>query len=433
MKPVHICTRAHLDRRTLLRGLGVAIALPWLDAMSPAFAKDPATGPERSPRRFVAICSTLGFHRPFLEPTSAGRGYELTPYLTAMKDQLDRVTVISGVSNPDENGGNGHSTENTWLTSAKHPGLVGFRNTISVDQVMAAHLGPVTRVPYLALTTGGSSMSWTSSGVQIPGDGSPSKVFARLFLQGTPAEIQTQKRSLERGQSVLDTVGVQAKQLHTELGARDQEKLDQYLTSVRELEVDLTASAAWLDRPKPLVDATAPKDIPDRNDVIGHMRLMHNIMALALHTDSTRVITFRVEGLGTPPAGIAGVTQGWHELSHHGKDPTKIAGLRLIEEALFTEFGAFIGALRAIKEEGGTVLDRTSVLIGSNLGNASAHEWRNLPLIVAGGGFAHGQHLAFDQNNNVPLCNLFVQMLRTMGVDTDRFGSSTATSLPGLA
>jgi hypothetical protein len=350
-----------------------------------------------------------------------------------MKDHLDRLTVMSGVCHPDQNGGNGHSTENTWLTAAKHPGLVGFRNTISLDQVMAAHLGPVTRVPYLALTTGGSSLSWTSSGVQIPGEGSPAKLYARLFLQGTPAEVLTQKRGLERGQSVLDTVNGQARTLKTELGARDQDKLEQYLTSVRELEADLIASAAWLDRPKPMVSAAAPKDIADRNDVVGRMRLMHQLIALALQTDSTRVITFRVEGLGSPPTGIAGVTQGWHELSHHGKDPGKIAGLRLIEEALFAEFGTFLGLLRAVAEGGSSLLDRTAVLIGSNLGNASAHEWRNLPLLLAGGGFAHGQHLAFDQAANLPFCNLFVQLLRFMGVPADRFGSSTGTAVPGLA
>ncbi len=433
MTAIRSCSAIRLHRRTMLRGLGAALALPWLEAMRPLSAVEPGAGDPAAPRRFVAICTTLGIHRPFLEPTAAGRGYEPTPYLARMKDHLDRLTVLSGVCHPDQNGGNGHSTENTWLTSAKHPGLVGFRNTISLDQAMAAHLGPVTRVPYLALASVGPSLSWTSSGVQIPGESSPAKLFARLFLQGTPAEVLTQKRGLERGQSVLDTINGQARTLKADLGARDQDKLEQYLTSVRELEADLTASAAWLDRPKPVVAAAAPKDIADRNDVVGRMRLMHQLMALALQTDSTRVITFRVEGLGSPPAGIAGVTQGWHELSHHGKDPGKIAALRLIEEALFTEFGAFLGLLRAVGEGSATLLDRTAVMIGSNLGNASAHEWRNLPLVLAGGGFAHGQHLAFDQAANLPFCNLFVQLLRFMGVPAERFGSSTGTAVPGLA
>ena len=424
-------TRTHLSRRTVLRGLGVALALPLLDAMRPAFSAEPAAA--AAPRRFVGICTTLGIHRPFLEPTAAGRGYAPTPYLELLKPHLDRVTVLSGVCHPDQNGGNGHSTENTWLTSARHPGLIGFRNTISLDQVMAAHLGQATRVPYLALATGSASMSWTAGGVQIPGEGSPAKLFARLFLQGTPAEIAAQKRGLERGRSVLDTVGGQARRLQRGLGARDQEKVDQYLTSVRELENDLGAAEAWLDRPKPVVDAAAPKDIADRNDAMGRMRLMLGLAALALRTDSTRVVTLRVDGLGTPPVGIAGVTQGWHELSHHGKDPRKIAELRLIEEAIFTELGTFLGALRGAQEGSVPLLDRTAVLFGSNLGNASAHEWRNLPLVVAGGGFAHGQHLAFDQANNLPLGNLFVQLLRGMGVPAERFGSSTGVEVPGLA
>jgi hypothetical protein len=209
----------------MLRGLGVALALPLFDAMRPAFAKEPAT--TKAPQRFVAICTTLGIHQPCLVPSTAGRDYALTPYLSLLKENLDRLTVFSGISHPEQNGGNGHTTENTWLTSAAHPGLVGFRNTISVDQVMAAKLGPTTRVPYLALSTGGNSMSWTSSGVQIPGESSPAKVFARLFMQGTPAELATQRRGMERGHSVLDTINGQAKRLHKDLGARDQEKLDQ--------------------------------------------------------------------------------------------------------------------------------------------------------------------------------------------------------------
>lgn len=430
MNPFNVCTGTHLSRRTVLRGLGVALTLPLLDAMRPAFAKEPVGA--KAPKRFVAICTTLGVHRPFLEPSTAGKGYEPTPYLLQMKDHLDKLTVLSGVCHPDQNGGNGHSTENTWLTSAKHPGLVGFKNTISLDQVMAAHLGPTTRVPYLALSTGSSSLSWTSGGVQIPGDGSPSKVFARLFLQGTPAEIITQKRSLERGRSVLDTVNAQAKKLHKDLGARDQEKLDQYLTSVRELETDLKESTAWLDRPKPKVDATAPTDIRSGDDVAGRIRLMNQVMALALQTDSTRVITFRVNGSGNVPQ-VEGVTQGWHELSHHGKNPEKIAELKLIEEAQFAAFGEFLGLLRSVQENGVPLIDRTAVMIGSNLGNASSHEWKNLPLVVAGGGFKHGQHLAFDQKDNLPFCNLFVQMLHHMGIEADKFGSSTGTSVPGLA
>jgi hypothetical protein len=422
--------RLRLTRRTVLRGVGVALALPLLEAMTPAGAQEPSG--TSAIRRSVSICSTLGFHRPFLEPATAGRGYEPTPYLARMKGVLDRLTVISGMAHQDQNGGNGHSTENTFLTAAKHPGLVGFRNTVSLDQVMAAHLGATTRVPYLSLSTSGASLAWTPGGVQIPGDSSAAGVYARLFLQGTATEIAGQKRGLERGRSILDTVTGEAKRLAGDIGPRDQDKLEQYLTSVRDLESDLLASQAWLDRPKPTVATPAPKDISDRNEVIGRMRQMLALMVLALQTDSTRVITFRVEGLGSPPSGITGVTQGWHALSHHGKDPKKIDELRLIEEALFAEFGTFLSALRAADENGTPLLDRTAVLIGSNLGNASAHEWRNLPLVLAGGGFAHGSHLSFDQQNNQPLSNLFVQLLRYMGVPAERFGTSTATSVPGL-
>ena len=236
---------------------------------------------------------------------------------------------------------------------------------------------------------------------------------------------------MERGHSVLDTINAQAKRLNGNLGARDQEKLDQYLTSVRELESDLTQSAGWLDRPKPTVIATPAKDITDRNTVGPRIRQMCEIIKLALQTDSTRVITYRINGLSTVPA-IEGVTLNWHELSHHGQDPNKIAELRLIEEVEFTELAIFLASLRAIKEDNSTLLDNTSIIYGSNLGNASNHDWKNLPLFLAGVGFKHGSHLAFDAKNNLPLSNLFVQLLQKMGVEIDAFGTSTSTSVPGL-
>jgi hypothetical protein len=187
-----------------------------------------------------------------------------------------------------------------------------------------------------------------------------------------------------------------------------------------------------LDKPTPTVAAKQPKDINERGIVGARIRQMAEIMTLALQTDSTRVITYRINGLSSVP-DIDGVTLNWHELSHHGQDEKKIAELRLIESEEFTELAIFLSALRAVKEGNATLLDNTSVIYGSNLGNASNHDWKNLPLLLAGGGFKHGSHLAFDPKNNVPMSNLFVQLLQKIGVETDSFGSSTAASVPGLA
>ena len=419
-----------LSRRAALKGAGATIALPLLDAMTPAFARA-ATGPT-PPRRFVAVCATLGFHTPFLFPEQAGRDYALPPYLEPVKDFRDDLTVFSGLSHPDQSGANGHTSELTWLTSARRPGLAGFKNTVSLDQHIAGKIGTQTRFPYLALTTtNGDSLSWTANGVQIPGESSPAKLFKQLFVDGTPAEVAGQVRGLKRGRSVLDTVAGEAKKLDRQLGPQDRQKLDEYLTAVRGLETRLHESEGWSTRPKPKVDAKPPTDIQNRLDAIGKMKLLYDMTALALRTDSTRTVTIRLAGMNAVPV-IEGVANDWHNLSHHGQDAAKISELKLIELAEFRAFAGFLGQLKGVSEQGETLLDRTAVLFGSNLGNASSHDWRNLPLVVAGGGFRHGQHLAFDRQNNTPFCNLFVALARQMGVETDRFGSSTAAGVRGF-
>lgn len=427
MIPPSHTKRIHLSRRAFLQGTGAALGLPLLDAMTPAFA----VGATKPPKRFVAMCAGLGFHAPFLFPKETGRNYTLTPYLESLKSHRNDFSVLSGLSHPEQNGNNGHASEMTWLTSAKRPGLAGFRNTISIDQVIAEKIGVQTRFPNLVLSNGGASMSWTAGGVAIPAQSSPSKLFAQLFIEGTAEEKTAQARQLQRGRSILDTVLGEAKSLQRDLGHRDREKLDEYLTSVRSLENRLQQTEGWAHKPKPKVDAEPPKDIPDRAEVIGKTRLMHDLITLALQTDSTRTVTYGLGGLNAPP-NIPGVSNDWHQLSHHGRDETKIAELKLIELAEFKAFSDFLARLSAKKEQNGSLLDNTMILMGSNLGNASSHSSRNLPLVLAGGGFKHGQHIAHDENNNTPFANLFVQMARQMGVKIDRFGSSDAGGIHGL-
>jgi hypothetical protein len=411
------------------------LGLPLLEAMAPAFVRRAAaaagSGMPDSPRRFVAACATLGFHTPFLFPAQAGRDYEPTPYLRVLGEHREDFTVLSGLCHPEQQGDNGHSSEMTWLTAARRPGLAGFRNTVSLDQLIAEKVGIETRYPSLVLSTSGRSMSWTASGVEIPGETSPARLFKTLFMEGTPQEIAGEMRQLQRGRSILDTVLGEARRIERDLGRRDRDKLDEYLTSVRDLESRLQQSEGWATRPKPRVESEPPRDITDRNDAIGKQRLMYDMIVLALQSDSTRTVTFQLSGMNAVPT-IPGVSNDWHNLSHHGKDPAKIDELRVIEEAEFAAFGEFLTKLKRVEENGRPLLDHTAVLFGSNLGNASSHDWHNVPTILAGGGYRHGSHIAHDEKNNTPLANLFVSLAQHMGVEIDRFGSSTAEGVHGL-
>lgn len=380
----------------------------------------------------VTVCTTLGLYGPSFFPEQAGRDYQASEYLKALQDLRDDFTVLSGVSHPDQAGANGHSSEMTWLTAARNPGLGGFRNSISIDQLVVEKYGFETRVPSLVLGTGSGSQSYTRSGVMIPAENKPSKVFAKLFLEGTPQEIEAQVTKMRQGRSIMDTVNEEAKRLGGRVGAADREKLDEYFTSVREMELRLAKAEEWVRKPKPRVDAQPPQDIANEADQIGRLRLLYQLVPLALQTDSTRVITIHIAGRGDV-LQVPGVTIGHHNLSHHGKDPLKIDQLKLIESAEIKALGDMLRTLKGKTEAGGNLLDQTMVLYGSNLGNANSHSSSNLPLLFAGGGFRHGQHLvAGTEKENVPFSNLFVPMLRKMGLELDAFGTSTASGIADL-
>lgn len=414
---MNIATKCHLDRRAFLRGAGTVLSLPFLEAMVPAFATRAQAVSALPPQRFVAMCATLGFHTPFLFPKETGADYTLTPYLEPLKDLKNDFSVISGLQHEEQNGANGHTSEMTWLTAAKHPGLAGFKNTISIDQLIAEQIGSQTRFPSLILGTGSDSMSWSASGVPLPAEPSPSNAFRQLFVDGTKLEVEAQVRGLTRGRSILDTVMAQAKNLRAELGKRDQEKLDEYFSAVRDLEGRLVQNEAWVQRPKPKVDAKPPTDIQSRTDAIGRMNLMFDLIVLALQTDSTRTITLRLSGMNAVPE-IEGVKNDWHNLSHHGQDPQKIEELKVIEKAEFNALAAFLTKMKSA-----SLLDSTSVMFGSNLGNASAHSTANIPLLLAGGGYRHGRHIAIDKGKHV-FSDLFVSLAQRMGAEVDQFGFS---------
>jgi Protein of unknown function (DUF1552) len=411
-----------IPRRTFLRAAGVSLALPWLDAL----ARAAGTGP---PRRMVCICTPLSLHATNFFPEKAGADYALTPYLEVLNDFRNDFTVVSGLAHPDV--GHSHDSIFSFLTAAPHPERrSGFRNTISLDQFAAEKIGTQTRFPSLALSGEGFSLSWTRSGALVPSEWSPSLTFAKLFIEGRPDEVAAQTRRLQDGRSILDSVGEQAKELRGGLGSGDRDKLDEYFTSVRELETRLARSEEWAKKPKPKVDAKPPQDIPNPGDLIGRTKLLFDLTHLAIQTDSTRLITILLGGASLVPP-IPGVNMAHHDLSHHGKDPAKLAQLKTVETEKLKVVRDLLAKLKQTKEEGGTLLDRTTVFFSSNLGNASTHSVSNLPVLVAGGGFRHGRYLAFDPDRPPPLSNLYVSMLQRLGIEVDKFGSSTST-LTGL-
>lgn len=411
-----------LDRRTFLRASGVALGLPLLESMTPAPVRAAAAD---GPRRLVTICSTLGLYSSSWFPKTAGAGYEATEYLRLIDGHRSRYTLFSGFSHEEQTGRQPHNSEITWLTAARRPGLDGFRNTVSLDQVAADHLGYVTRFPSVVLGTAGpQSQSFTTSGAMVPAETSPAALFGKLFLQGTPEELEREARSLEDGGSILDRLREQTSALRRRVGAADRRKLDAYFDAVRAAERELTEAQAWLDRPKPAVDEEPPADLPDPADLIGRIRLTFRMIPLILETDSSRVISLMIHDHGVVPR-VRGVTGDQHSLSHHGQDGTKIAQLKKIEAEIVRAFGDLLTDLAGRGDAGGSLLERTMVLFGSNLGNANAHTAADLPILLAGGGFSHGTHVVHEGGRNAPLCNLFVTMLRNMGVEADSFGQST--------
>ncbi|MGE3807529.1 MAG: DUF1552 domain-containing protein [Gemmataceae bacterium] len=412
-----------LSRRKFLRAAGVTLALPCLEVFAPA------AGAVRPRRRMVCICTPLGLHPPFFFPEKAGKDYQPSPYLEILKELREDFSVISGLAHPEV--GPSHDSMFSFLTAAPHPERrAGFRNTISLDQLAADHLRGQTRFTTLPLACEGQGLSYTRSGAPVPADAFPSAVFARLFLEGRPEEVQAQARRLRDGQSILDTVREQTRQLTPTLGAADRDKLDEYFTSVRELEQRLAQAEAWSRKPKPKVDAKPPQNVSNPTDLVAKTRVWFDLIHLALQTDSTRLVTLTLLGTsGVPP--IPGVSLGHHDLSHHGKDPAKIEQLRKVELEKIKTLRDFLMKLKETKEEGDTLLDRTMVFFSSNLGNASTHAVKSLPVLLAGGGFKHGQHLAFDPDKPPPLSNLYLSMLQRLDVPVDRFGSSTGT-LTGL-
>lgn len=411
--------KRHLPRRTLLKTAAVSLALPWLDCMQPALSTEIV-----QPKRFLGVLNYFSFHAPFFFPQESGYDYTPSPYLEILDDHRSDFTVISGLNHPDVR--DGHASDKSFFTGAPHPGSPSFRNTISIDQFAAEAIGHATRYPSLNFSTSASySCSYSRNGVAIPSEISPAKAFAKLFINGSPEQVAEEVMRVKEGQSILDRIGVEAKRLEREVGPTDRDKLDQYFSSVRDLEKRMVRSESYASQPKPAT-GTPPLDDPRPGEDILRFGLLLEVARLAMQVDLTRIVTLYYVGSSKAPSQ-PGANFAYHDLSHHGQNSEKIDQLAILERDLLRQWGDFLKRMKETGDGGFRLLDHTFAVVGAGMGNASSHDATNLPLIVSGGKFRHGQHLAHDLKNPPPLCNLWVDALQHLGIESDKFGSSTGT------
>lgn len=412
-----------LNRRTFLRSAGVCIGLPLLDAMLPVGLRAEQKAAAMRSKRLLLIGRGLGLHASFFFPEKPGKDYEPSRHLKPLQAYRQDFTVFSGMSHRGYN--SGHGTEVALFTGVGPEGMRqgDVRNTISLDQEVASRLGGETRFASLAL--GGGTVSYNRKGVQLPSESSATRLFKQLFIDGTPQEVAHEVQRIQNGLSILDGVREQARALSNTLGPADRDRVDLLMTSIREAEQRLQQDQAWVKKSKPKVTVKpSSNDHVTDNKLLERERQWFDLAHLALQTDSTRVIALwlysHAERLDLP-----GVAVTHHDASHHGQDEGKLRQLALIEEAEMTLFADFLGKMRASNEGGHSLLDQSAIIYASNLGNASAHTCDNLPILLAGGGFKHAGHVAFDRKDNKPFSNLFVRVLQQLGLEMDRFGSST--------
>ncbi|WAC20540.1 DUF1552 domain-containing protein [Luteolibacter sp. SL250] len=431
-----------ISRRHFLRGAGACIALPLLQCMVPARA---ATPPGPQPRRGVFIYLPNGVNTYEYQILEAGVEYKLSKPMASLEKHRSVITPISGLHHPSGLGHH-HNCQRIWLNAAK----VGqtHRATISVDQLIAQQTAPYTRFPSLEISNQGGSMACSADGVMLPSHASPEAAFKELFEEpkgGTTA----QRRDFNRRASVLDAVMDEAKKLESELGKEDKGRLDQYLTSVREVEIRTQRSDEWLDIPRPKLEPAMQSHL-NRDislQMLGdYLRTMYDLIALSFQTDITRVVTFVTGDEGKGPAiPEIGVRQDRHSLSHHSGNADRKRELAESDAFNISQFSYFLDKLKATPDGEGNLLDTTMALYGSGMSYGHSHGNANLPIIVAGGtklGVRHGQHLDFNRtkdfkgydghgpvyfkpvNEEARLSNLLLTMAQKLGVGTDSFADS---------
>ena len=403
-----------IDRRKFLQGMGVTLALPWLESSMMA-------APTRI-KRLVCFGNHLGFYPEAFFPKNSGADFIISPTLKHIEKHRKDFTVFS---NLDDGTNGGHAGVHAFLSGGIRKEMAaGFpEKNISIDQVAAEHVGSATRFP--SITAGidsGTNMVWKRSGVSVPPINNPAQLFRALFVDQDNASRVMQRKVLLHRSSVLDALRESAKTLNGKLDASDRDKLDQYLTSVREVERRLQMSREWLDKPKPKSPIKTIGQAERQH--IEEMPLLCDLLALALQTDSTRVTTFEVPiSFRTSELNVG----GYHSLSHHSKSEDRLGQLQKVEKYWMEQFGFFLNRLKEKK-----VFNDTLVVLGSGMSDGSRHSNRDLPVLLAGGGIKHEGHLICPAEGakRIPLSNLLLSTLQWFGCDRERFGKSTGTFSP---
>jgi hypothetical protein len=435
-----------IPRRTFLRGLGTMVALPVLNSALPASARAAASA-ATAPKRLAWVYVPNGANMTDWTPTATGTAFELPPILQPLEAHRQQLSVISGLANPqgDElgDGGGAHARASASFLTGVHPRKTAgadIRSGISCDQIAANQIGDQTRLPSLELSCDGGqragscdsgysciyqfNISWKSETQPMLPEVNPRAAFERLFGNGDPAaSLEAGMRRALYRKSLLDYVLEDAHRLEKRLDATDRRKLDEYLSSVRDLERRIARAE---DFPVPAVPAGV--EAPEMFETYEqHMRLMYEVMALAFQTDSTRIATFIVAHDGSNrPYPTIGIRDGHHDLSHHRDDEEKKKKLAQINRYHVTQFAGFLDRLKSIPEGNGTLLDNCVIQYGSALSNGNAHDPHDLPILLAGGGggrLATGRHLRVDEKT--PMTNLYRSMLDHAGVRTEKIGDST--------
>lgn len=417
------------SRRAFLKAAGVSLALPFLESLP---GRLHAAETKTPPMRMVCIGNEFGMYPGAFWPEKLGADYELTTLLKPLGTHRQDFTLFSHL---DHGLKGGHFAVHAFLTGVKAVEAKGMPDGgISLDQRAAEFVGSQTRFPALAIGSedglhGGCQMSWTRSGTRVPPIPGPRELFRLLFVEEDETSKKREADKIALQGSILDTVLDDAQSLRRRVSKPDNRKLDEYFAAVRDVESKLQLDRRWQKIPKPKVSLSQPENQGLTRD----LPAIYDLISLALQTDSTRVATLEIGG--SFAASDLGIRAGYHGLSHHGQVQANIDLLVQIELYQMEQFARFLDKLRSIREPNGdgTLLDRTMVLCGSGMGNANSHINTDLPIILAGGGFRHGEHKQFPQEarRRVPLCNLYVSMLQRFGVETDTFCRSTGT-LTGL-
>jgi hypothetical protein len=441
--------RWQIPRRTFLKGVGTAIALPMLDAMAPVFAAAPST---RRPLRMAFVYVPNGVNMADWTPASEGTDFVLPAILEPLQPHRGDLQILSGLAHrkadPNGDGGGDHARASaSFLTGmqARKTAAVDVRVGVSVDQVAAAKIGQQTRLPSLELSCdkgqqAGScdsgyscayqfNLAWKTPTTPLPPEVDPRLVFERLFANGAPGETaESRARRQQANKSILDFVLADARQLRSGLGSNDQRKLDEYMTSVREIEQRIeNAEKMAVAAP----DYATPTGVP--RDYEQHLRMMFDLLTLAFQTDTTRISTFMIAHDGSNRSyPFAGVPDGHHDTSHHGGNAEKKAKLSKINRFHMTQFSYFLERLKSMREGDGTLLDNCMIVYGSAIADGNAHSHYDLPVLLAGrggGAFTTGRHVHFPKDT--PMTNLYLAMLEQMGTPVERLGDSTGL-LKGL-